>query len=154
MNMDFKSSLSDGKQLEYEVCKLIQRKYPQAHVIEGYFKGGDIVVPEKNMLVEVKKDYKSHFTNNFLIEISCDGSPSALTTTQSAYWVIVDRDYYVWVSPDTLWMIIKSLKLRPTTLTGNSDTYTKVAYLVPKAKIIFSPFVTAVPRLKSPRSWI
>lgn len=145
---NFTDSLSIGKKVENEVCELIQKKYPRAYVKEGYFKDCDIIVPETNTLVEVKLDRKSHETGNFLIEIEFDGVESALSTTKADWWVLVDRDYFYWIAPESLRYIISNLNLRVAEFVGNGDTRSKKAYLVPKEKIIYSSYTTTMKRTK------
>ena len=103
---NFDDSLAMGKKVENEVCDLIKKKYPDAYVKEGYYKQGDIIVPSADILVEVKQDYQSHITGNLLIEIEFDGKPSALSTTESDWWVIVDRQNLYWIAPESLKYII------------------------------------------------
>jgi hypothetical protein len=130
--MTFNHDLIVGKKIEHEVCSLIKERYPNARVIDGYFKGGDIYVPEKDFLIEVKHDEMSHETGNYLIEVKYDGVDSALNTTEAAWWVIVDKDYYIWVVPDTLRLIIRELKLKPRVLKGRGDIKSKTAYFIAK----------------------
>lgn len=137
---NFNHDLAIGKTIENEVCRYIQRKYKSAQVIDGYCKGGDIIVPEVNLLIEVKYDIMSHKTGNFCIEIEYAGEPSALATTESDWWVIVDYDWMIWLTPDTIWMIMKQHGLRPVHLTGSGDSKEKVAYLVKKELFLYSPY--------------
>ena len=83
----FQDDLIVGEQLELRILKKIQKRYPQAKKIEGYFKGYDLYVPEIGLRIEVKQDKKSQHTGNYVIEIEYDGKPSALSTTEADYWV-------------------------------------------------------------------
>ena len=85
--MSFNEDLHTGEAMKQEVLKEIQKKYPQAYKIEGYFKDYDIYIPELSKSVEVKRDYKSKDTGNLVIELTFDGKPSALLTTKADYWV-------------------------------------------------------------------
>ena len=67
------------------MCDNIKKKYPTAYVVEGYNKGFDIVVPEKNQTIEVKYDSMSRSTGNYMFETEYDGEPSGITTT-TADW--------------------------------------------------------------------
>jgi len=143
---NFDDSLAMGKKVENEVCDLIKKKHPDAYVKEGYYKQGDIIVPSADKLVEVKQDYQSHITGNLLIEIEFDGKPSALETTESDWWVIVDRQNLYWIAPESLKYIINELKLTPAEFIGKGDDKSKKAYLVPKGEIIYSMYTLTMKR--------
>ena len=121
-SQNFKDSLAIGHTSEDNVCAKIRKKYPKAHVIQGYFKGYDIYVPETGKKVEVKQDKKSNFTGNIVVEIEFNGKPSALSTTKADYWVFDDGETYMWITP------VKFV--------GNGDNKEKLAYLVKKDVII------------------
>ena len=131
---NFKDSLSIGHKSEDAVCKNIQKKYPKAYVVEGYCKGYDIYVPETNKKVEVKQDKKSNFTGNIVVEVEFNGKPSALSTTTADYWVFDDGEIYIWTTPRTLRLLIKSMN--PVIFVGNGDNKKKKAYLVKKNIIV------------------
>ena len=143
---NFDDSLAMGKKVENEVCDLIKQKHPDAYVKEGYYKQGDIIIPSVDKLVEVKQDYQSHITGNFLIEIEFDGKLSALSTTESDWWVIVDRQNLYWIAPESLKHIINELKLTPAEFIGKGDDKSKKAYLVPKGEIIYSMYTLTMKR--------
>ena len=50
--MVFVNDLADGHDFEDSICAFVQIKYPQAHMIKGYFKGYDIEVPEREHKIE------------------------------------------------------------------------------------------------------
>ena len=128
---NFKESLTIGHGSEHAVCAKINKKYPKAHVIEGYCKGYDIYVPETGKKIEVKQDKKSNYTNNILIEIEMPpGKPSALSTTEADYWVFDDGEIYIWITPETLRQVVKPFK--PVKFIGNGDNTEKLAYLIKK----------------------
>ena len=131
---NFKESLAIGHSSEDAVCEKIQKKYPRAHVMEGYCKGYDIYVPETKKKVEVKQDKKSNYTGNIVVEIEFDGRPSALSTTEADYWVFDDGEIYIWITPDTLRQVIKPFT--PVKFIGNGDNKEKLAYLIKKDIII------------------
>ena len=131
---NFKDSLAIGHKSEDAVCAKIKKKYPRAHVMEGYCKAYDIYVPETKKKVEVKQDKKSNFTGNIVVEIEFDGKPSALSTTESDYWVFDDGEIYMWITPEILRQIV--LPMYAVTFTGNGDNKSKRAYLVKKDIII------------------
>ena len=132
---NFKDSLVIGHSSEDAVCAKIKKKYPRAHVIEGYCKGYDIYVPETKKKVEVKQDKKSNYTGNIVVEIEMPpGKPSALSTTEADYWVFDDGEIYIWITPDTLSHVVKPFK--PVKFIGNGDNKEKLAYLIKKDIII------------------
>ena len=131
---NFKNSLVIGHSSEDSVCARINKKYPRAYVKKGYCKGYDIYVPEIDKKVEVKQDKKSNFTGNIVVEIEFDGKPSALSTTESDYWVFDDGEIYMWITPEILRQIV--LPMHAVTFTGNGDNKSKRAYLVKKDIII------------------
>ena len=133
-NKNFKDSLAIGHKSEDAVCAKIKKKYPRAHVMEGYCKGYDIYVPETKKKIEVKQDKKSNFTRNIVVEIEFDGKPSALSTTEADYWVFDDGEIYIWTTPDTLRQVVKPFK--PVKFVGNGDNKEKLAYLIKKDIII------------------
>ena len=131
---NFKDSLVIGHSSEDAVCAKIKKKYPRAHVIEGYCKGYDIYVPETKKKVEVKQDKKSNYTGNIVVEIEMPpGKPSALSTTEADYWVIFDGKCEIWTTPHRIKEAVKGLPLRE--FVGKGDTKSKKAYLCPTERI-------------------
>ena len=132
---NFKNDLAIGHSVEDAVCAKIKKKYPKAYVKKGYCKEYDIYVPEIDKKVEVKQDKKSNYTNNIVVEIEMPlGTPSALSTTKSDYWVFDDGEIYIWITPDTLRQVVKPFT--PVKFIGNGDNKEKLAYLIKKDIII------------------
>ena len=129
----FQDDLIIGEELEFRILKKIQKRYPQARKIEGYFKGYDLFIPELQVRIEVKQDKKSQHTGNYLIEIEFDGKPSALSTTEADYWVIFDGECEIWTTPWRIREAIEGLPVRE--FIGKGDTKAKKAYLCPKERI-------------------
>ena len=128
--MSFKEDLEAGKKIEEYILKRIQKKYPQAKIMEGYFKEYDIIIPEINKTIEVNSDVKSLHTGNFVVEVEFDGKPSALSTTTADWWVVYDSVCEIWIKP---WLIKHSVKdLELSEFVGKGDTKSKKAYLCPK----------------------
>ena len=130
----FNNSLHIGKSVEDIVCEKIKKKYPKAHVIQGYCKGYDIFVPETNMKIEVKQDKKSNYSGNFVVETEFNGKLSGISTTEADYWVFYDGKCFIWITPDRLAQATKPL--RQVTFTGRGDDKPKRAYLVKKESIM------------------
>jgi hypothetical protein len=131
--MSFKEDLAAGREVEEYILKRIQEKYPQAKLMEGYFKEYDIMIPEINKTVEVKSDVKSLHTGNYVVEIAFDGKESALSTTTADWWVFYDSECEVWIKPELIWKAVKGLPMR--NFVGNGDEKSKTAYLCPKEYI-------------------
>ena len=131
--MSFKEDLAAGREVEEYILKRIQEKYPQAKLMEGYFKEYDIMIPEINKTVEVKSDVKSLHTGNYVVEIAFDGKESALSTTTADWWVFYDRECEVWIKPELIWQAVKGLPTRD--FVGKGDEKSKTAYLCPKEYI-------------------
>ena len=127
----FYEDLKDGKETENNVLAIIKKKYPKSYIIEGYFKDYDIYVPEKNMGIEVKRDEKSKYTGNLVVEIEFNGKPSALSTTKADYWVFYDGDNYIWITPAIL-KDLTEIYGNVVEFIGKGDTKPKKAYLMPK----------------------
>ena len=128
---NFHESLSVGKIIENNVLGFVREKYTKSYIKEGYFKGYDIYVPEKEMGIEVKADEMSQRTGNLVVEIEFDGEPSALSTTLAEWYVFYDGECYIWIKPQELKRISEKYgKLRE--FVGNGDTKSKKAYLIKK----------------------
>ena len=131
--MSFKEDLAAGREVEEYILKRIQEKYPQAKLMEGYFKEYDIMIPEINKTVEVKSDVKSLHTGNYVVEIAFDAKESALSTTTADWWVFYDSECEVWIKPELIWKSVKGLPMRE--FVGKGDKKSKTAYLCPKEYI-------------------
>ena len=137
--MIFKDDLKLGKKIEHIVCNyIVKKKYPKSFVVEGYNKGYDIVVPEVNKTIEVKYDYMSEKTGNYMFETEYDGKESGLTTTTANWWVHVDNDIMIWIQPSVLEFILKDYKVIKMSAIGDSKE--KSGYLIPKNKLIYTPY--------------
>ena len=130
----FNNCLHMGKSAEDMVCGKIKKKYPKAHVIQGYCKGYDIFVPETNMKIEVKQDKKSNYTGNFVVETEFNGKPSGVSTTEADYWVFYDGSCFIWITPNRLSQVTTGM--RQASFTGRGDDTPKKAYLVKKESIM------------------
>ena len=141
----FNEDLEIGIDAEKLILSIIQDKYPCAIRAEGYNPEYDIFVPEINIRVEVKKDFKSNCTGNFVVEIEMFGKPSALMTTKSDYWVFYDGVELFWIKPTDLRNLIMWNEYKPVRFVGNGDTDEKRAYLIKKDMIRSHSEVRAVP---------
>ena len=126
----FREDLEDGHNAEKNVLKLIQAQYPSARILEGYCKEMDIFVPENGKSYEVKKDFKSKYTGNLVVEIAMYGKPSALITSRAQTWVFVTHTKYIFIARDRIKDCIIENNLQFKTFVGNGDTEAKDAYLI------------------------
>jgi hypothetical protein len=142
--MKFAESLVSGKESERLVLNIIKnRGYPQAYIKEGYHKEYDIMIPETNKTVEVKKDFKSQYTGNIVVEISMNNKRSALSTTTADWWVFhTSENELIWITPKNIKEMIYTERFEPVEFTGKGDTASKIAYLIPKG--YFSIYGTKV----------
>ena len=131
--MKFKESLSSGKQSENIILKMVQNKYPKAYIKEGYHKEYDIMIPEINKTIEVKKDFKSQYTGNVVIEMEMNNRPSGLQTTTADWWVFhLDETEIVWITLERLKEMVEFEGYKLVEFIGEGDEISKQAYLVPK----------------------
>ena len=131
MSDTFYKDLESGKKIEKAVLSIIKKKYPKSYIIDGYFKDYDIYVPEKDIGVEVKRDEKSKYTGNLVVETEFDGKPSALSTTKADYWVFYDGECYIWITTNKLNYVVSSFGTLSKFI-GKGDTKYKKAYLMKK----------------------
>ena len=90
----FQKDLETGKKFEQQALELIQKKYPKAYIVDGYFLEWDIFVPELNIGIEVKSDAQYKKTGNFYVEYFCNGKPSGISTTKAEiYYIYLDKLY-------------------------------------------------------------
>ena len=128
----FAEDLAVGQSTEQKVLELLKTQYPSARILEGYCKEMDIFVPEKLRGYEVKQDFKSEHTGNFVVEISMYGKPSGLMTSKAYAWIFVTPSQYVFVKRKRLRDCIIENNLQFVNFVGNGDTVAKDAYLIKK----------------------
>jgi len=134
--MGFQESLTSGQKSENLVLDIIKKKYPKAFLKEGYHKEYDIMIPEINKTVEVKKDFKSQYTGNVVIEVEMNNRPSGLETSTADWWVFHLNDIeLVWIRLKRLKELVKSEDYNLVEFIGKGDTISKQAYLVKKKDI-------------------
>ena len=134
--MGFQESLTSGQKSENLVLDIIKKKYPKAFLKEGYHKEYDIMIPEINKTVEVKKDFKSQYTGNVVIEVEMNNRPSGLETSTADWWVFHLNDIeLVWIKLKRLKELVKSEDYNLVEFIGKGDTISNLAYLVKKKDI-------------------
>ena len=127
----FKKDLLIGQETENKILLSLRKKYPTAVLVPGKFKPYDIFIPEKNLKVEVKVDYKSQDTGNILIELFMFGKPSALLTTEADFWIIKATTKTFWITPKKIIECIMINNIRSQSILGSGDDQEKIACLIP-----------------------
>jgi len=137
----FEEDLSRGESQEYIVLRYLQKFYPSAYKIDGYFKGYDIFIPEIEAGIEVKYDYVSNKTGNILIELEFPvGTPSALRTTKARWWFITDGKDYFSITPSNIERFAIENNIKAIQKTGDGDAEPKLVWLLPKKKFFEACF--------------
>ena len=131
----FDRDLGEGKKFEKMVLNELQKNSPEAYIKEGYFKDYDIYIPELKQSVEAKRDKKSQYTGNLVIETSFGGKPSALSTTKANYWVFDCGDEFILTTPVLIKDAVRESKSRLANFIGRGDSVEKTAYLIKKEYI-------------------
>jgi len=134
---EFNESLTTGLDTEEQVLNILRKKYKSATMINA-FKGYDIWIPEINKSVEVKRDYKSKYTGNIVVEIEMFDKPSGLLSTTADYWVFSDKeDSFIAIPVKKIFQCILLNNLQHTEFIGKGDTAPKKAYLINR-ELLFS----------------
>jgi hypothetical protein len=128
---NFQKDLKRGRIIEEKILVTCREKYPCSVLIEGKFKDYDLFIPETNKKLEIKGDYRSCETGNIIIELMMFGKPSALLTTKADYWVVFTGLELLWITPIKIFECITVNNINSRTLTGQGDTASKVACLIP-----------------------
>ena len=127
----FKKDLAVGHEIENKVLISLRKKYPTAVLVPGKFKPYDIFIPEKNLKVEVKVDYKSQETGNILVELFMFNKPSALLSTEADFWIIETGTETMWITPRKIMECIMINNIESRDIVGNGDDQKKIACLIP-----------------------
>ena len=128
---NFKKDLQRGRKIEEKILDICRQTYPCSVLIDGKFKDYDLFIPETNKKLEIKGDYRSCETGNIIIELMMFGKPSALLTTKADFWVIYTGLELLWITPKKIIECIIVNNINSRTLTGQGDTASKVACLIP-----------------------
>ena len=128
---NFKKDVQRGRDIENLILNKVKQKYACAVLIDGKFKDYDLFIPETNKTIEIKGDYRSCQTGNILIELMMFNVPSALLTTKADYWVIFTGQELLWTTPIKIVECITINNISSRSLTGQGDTASKVACLIP-----------------------
>jgi len=136
--MEYDKSKSFGDIIESEVLSVLKKVYPEAYIDNtGRVNSDrDIHIPEKNISIEVKGDYKSKETGNIVVEVEFNGKPSALSVTKSDYWVFIDGERMIWLTPLMIYRFLEQNEYRRTSFVGSGDSVAKFAYLVSHESLV------------------
>ena len=122
--------------------------YPDSRLPSFPLKEYDIICPELGN-IEVKEDLLADKTGNYALEFKdAQGQPSGINATEAGEIVIVDKEYVNFLSIGSLLqLIIENQPLRTVsmgykTLEGKQAT----GYLLPREKVIYSPYVKCLER--------
>lgn len=129
MNETFHRDLKEGKLVEHKHLELIQKIYPDAHIVDGYCKEWDIYVPSEDIGIEIKSDKMSQKTGNIVVEVEFNGKPSALSTSKSMWWIFDTGVETIKVKLYDLKELVKHFN--PVQFVGKGDSKMKKAYLIP-----------------------
>jgi hypothetical protein len=135
---DFTEDRDDALKVEYEVLRIIQRKYPTARKIVGNHSAFDIEVPQITT-IEVKHDIKSSKTDNFFIEHSMNEKDSGIIASTAEWWIIVDEEGYYFITREALLHLLKSNYCNLRGLKGTDGT-TMTYRLIKKDIVRNSPY--------------
>ena len=111
MSNFYNRDLPYGEAGERVVLDLIKLKYPKAHKIRGNHSEYDIMIPETNKTVEVKRDAKAHLTGNAFIETKCNGIDSGLNITTADHWAYMIKDSICLITPHDIRLCIEHNKI-------------------------------------------
>ena len=114
MSNFYNRDLPYGEVGEKVVLDLIKLKYPKAHKITGNHSEYDIMIPETNKTVEVKRDAISHLTGNAFIETRCNGTESGLNITTADYWTYMTNEKICLVTPHDIRLCIEHNNINET----------------------------------------
>jgi len=126
----FLNDLNTGRKYENQILQNIKLKYPCSFLIDKHFKDYDIFIPETNVKIEVKCDFRSKDTGNIVIELFMFNKPSALLVTKANYWIIYTGDEYLWITPNKIFECLLLNNVNSTSITGRGDQKSKQVCLV------------------------
>ena len=100
---DFKKDKVIGDEAEIHILNIIQKLYPKAYRVIGKEARHDIIIPEINKTIEVKRDVMSAKTGNLAIEtFKKSGAPSGIMVSTANYWVIYSGDEIFFLDKEKL----------------------------------------------------
>lgn len=114
MSNFYSRDLPYGEVGESIVLDLIKLKHPKAYKIKGNHAEFDIMIPETNKTVEVKRDAKAHKTGNVFIETRCNGFDSGLNITTADHWAYMIKDKIYLIKPNDIRLCVEHNRIQET----------------------------------------
>ena len=111
MNKFYDKDLPFGEQGESLILSLIHTKYATAYKQEGNHKEYDIMIPEINKSVEVKRDKQTDKTGNIFIEAMCEHSKSGIDATTADIFAYITESKIYWASTEDIRKCILEKKI-------------------------------------------
>ena len=97
MNKFYNEDLPYGEAGEMFVLDIINRKHPMAYKMHGNFSEYDIMIPEIEKTVEVKRDKHTDRTGNVFIETYCNKVESGINISTADYWAYLTKSMLYWI---------------------------------------------------------
>lgn len=111
MNKFYKEDLPYGEVGEMFVLNIINKKYPMGYKMEGNFSEFDIMIPEIEMTVEVKRDKNTDRTGNVFIETYCNKVESGINISKADYWAYLTKSMLYWIKSTSLKLCISKYEI-------------------------------------------
>jgi hypothetical protein len=116
-NYSFRTDLTRANATEKEISKLLSNQYGMETLEIGNTFEYDLLVRTnklRNILLEIKEDFKCGSTGNFLLEFEYKGKPSGISTSKAEFYIhklhMKDGIEYWSTSSEKLkWMIEEKL---------------------------------------------
>lgn len=128
----FQKDLEIGHKAEIHVLQEIRAIYPAAVQIKVKFSGYDLWIPETSQGVEVKYDYASKRTGNFVFELEANHKPSGIMTSTAHWWVIYDGEKSYYIERDEMLKLLIMANINWKDFTNSYGEYRKVIFLPTK----------------------
>lgn len=127
-----------ARRYEDAVCRIISKKYPNTHVIDGFCPDGDVYVPEIDMFIEVKYDRLVKSSGNFFIECEFEGEESGIRNSKAEYYVLCDGESGYMIPTEILKGMVRDKRPIRTVI----ELKSVAGYLLEADKVINSPYTT------------
>ena len=136
--MEYDDSKVGGDIIEEEVLNFYKEKYSNAFIDNTGKPNSnwDIYVPELGYGIEIKGDYKSAETGNIVVEVEMNDKLSALSVTNSKFWIFVEGYRLIILKPLDIYRFIEQGGYNRSSFIGAGDTKLKFAYLLPHSKLV------------------
>ena len=130
MSKFYQEDLPYGEAGEKFVLSIINRKHSMAYKMEGNFAEYDIMIPEIDRTVEVKRDKHTDRTGNAFIETYCNKIKSGINVSKADYWAYLTKTMLYWIKSNELKICISENNI-PEGKNYKIDGKIIDAYLIP-----------------------